>query len=79
MRAILSAARHGLSPNGLVTCEIGIGQAEAITQEVATIDGLDFVEIRPTSRASRASSLADEPRTGTRPLNLRTTPETQNP
>jgi release factor glutamine methyltransferase len=47
VRAILHAARHALSPIGLIACEIGIGQAETIARELTTIDGLDFVEIRP--------------------------------
>jgi release factor glutamine methyltransferase len=47
VRTILRAARNHLRGNGLVTCEIGIGQADVVTQHVATIDGLELVEIRP--------------------------------
>ena len=47
VRAILEAARHALSPTGLIACEIGLGQAETIARELTTIDGLDVVASRP--------------------------------
>jgi release factor glutamine methyltransferase len=46
VRAILEASRHALAPTGLIACEIGIGQAEALATDVAKMDGLELGEIR---------------------------------
>jgi release factor glutamine methyltransferase len=47
VRAVLQAARRTLSPNGLVACEFGSGQADAVAFDVESIAGLELRDIRP--------------------------------